>query len=530
MLNNHILTKLLLLILIARPSLQADWTPPVNISSKAVTSDNSQVAIDNNNNIVAVWLAANSDQGKHDFIQAATTHFNTRWFSALTLSDQTHDANEPHVNITNKGTAVAIWSFYHNNGQSTIQSSSLSFSLNRWSQPINIFPLAFDANEPQLAIDSNGNTLAIWHLFPTLIQSAVLPFGNNKWKNLKTLSNSGINEHPEVAIGGKGNAVAVWDDFGVEAAKLKNLSSDWTNSHTISHEQETLFPTFDTPQIASDSNGNTVAIWEVFENGNYVIESSTLPFGASKWSEPIIVSGNKTDSLNPRIAVDGEGNAYAVWELLGDKTVIQTAVLKFGTNRWSKPINLSITEKNSFEPEIAVDPFGNAVAVWETDAPNGTIVEAAILPFVKKTWSPPRLLSNKGSGNFSPQVAINHSGNIVVTWTHVEKLGFGIIQASKGKKLFPPLSPTNFRGTRLENEFATQTLFIDHLTWKPSSDPSVLGYLLFDGDKLIAKIPAKGPFVFDVPNRCKDRTYTYSLVAFNANSRGEIITIKVAGN
>jgi hypothetical protein len=65
------------------------------------------------------------------------------------------------------------------------------------------------------------------------------------------------------------------------------------------------------------------------------------------------------------------------------------------------------------------------------------------------------------------------------------------------------------------------------LTWTPSLDPQVTGYMLFKDSKLIATIPAGyGPFVYDDPIQCKsNKKITYTLYAFNA--QGETSLPKV---
>lgn len=78
-----------------------------------------------------------------------------------------------------------------------------------------------------------------------------------------------------------------------------------------------------------------------------------------------------------------------------------------------------------------------------------------------------------------------------------------------------PAGPTNFKGVVIKNKFLTQTDYIHHLTWTPSSDPNIVGYSLFRNGKLIATIPATGPFEFNDHDRKNDRD-TYTLIAFDS--------------
>jgi len=83
--------------------------------------------------------------------------------------------------------------------------------------------------------------------------------------------------------------------------------------------------------------------------------------------------------------------------------------------------------------------------------------------------------------------------------------------------LTPPLPPSHFAGKTIENKFATQTDIIHCLKWKPSPDQSVFKYELFRNGRLIAVIPASGPFVYLDHNRRKNVPDTYTLIAVSAN-------------
>ncbi|QLH34694.1 MAG: hypothetical protein HWD61_04125 [Parachlamydiaceae bacterium] len=66
-------------------------------------------------------------------------------------------------------------------------------------------------------------------------------------------------------------------------------------------------------------------------------------------------------------------------------------------------------------------------------------------------------------------------------------------------------SQNNFNGLVIKNRFATQTDIINHLTWSPSTNPSVAGYRILRNGEAIATIPQNGPFVFNDHNRRKTR-------------------------
>jgi len=68
------------------------------------------------------------------------------------------------------------------------------------------------------------------------------------------------------------------------------------------------------PAIALDSSGNAYAVWKDFRNGDYDIYFSYRPAGGD-WGPNVKVNDDAGTSTQwfPAIAVDGRGNAYAVW-------------------------------------------------------------------------------------------------------------------------------------------------------------------------------------------------------------------------
>jgi hypothetical protein len=88
--------------------------------------------------------------------------------------------------------------------------------------------------------------------------------------------------------------------------------------------------------------------------------------------------GNKAD---PAVAVDCDGNAYAVWAThIGSGSVIHSSMLPFGGS-WTDVVTLSDPAVFSDFADIAVSPCGNAVSVWlekpAVDSDNATVQSAS---------------------------------------------------------------------------------------------------------------------------------------------------------
>lgn len=481
-------------------------TPPVNISKSSQVAEEQQVAVDPAGNAVAVWRFFN---GSNFIIQAATLPFGGSWTSPVQISTPGEDSRTPQVGVDDAGNAVAVW----RGGNNIIQAATLPFG-GSWTAPVSLSaaqPLSDPL--PQVAVDPAGDAVAVW-VFASgannFIQAAKLPFGGS-WTAAVNLSVvSTLVNHPQVAIDPSGNAVAVWERFNgsnfiIQAATLIPFSNGWSAPFDLSALGQNSFEA----QVSLDAAGNAVIIW--INSTTNTIQASTLPFNTGTPTSPVDIAPG-LDS--PQVAVDPAGNAVAVWfGAEGGNSVIFSSTLPFGGS-WTTPVRISALGEDATSPQVVVDPAGDAVAVWSRF--NGThfVIQLAVLPF-GETWTSPVNVSASNVDSFEPQLGIDDAGNVVVVWNRFNGTNF-VVQASSCNHLFVPAPPSNFVGRVIENRFLTQTEIVHRLTWTPSQDPNVVGYHLYRNSKLIATIPARGPFVFDDRNRCKKTLDVYVLRSFDA--------------
>jgi hypothetical protein len=233
---------------------------------------------------------------------------------------------------------------------------------------------------------------------------------------------------PHVAVDPRGNAVAVWEhfegtNFVVQAAVRPAATGVWQAPVDLSAPSES---TNTSPQVAVDRRGNAVAVWELFNGPNYVVQASVRPAASGVWQTPVDLSA-AGDDTSPQVAVDRRGNAVAAWAAFNSTstsdTVVQAAVRPAASGVWQAPVDVSATGESVSSPEVAVDPRGDAVAVWDrgealcgcrTGTPS-TVVQAAVRPAASGLWQTPVDLSAAGD-NRSPKVAVDRRGNAVAGW------------------------------------------------------------------------------------------------------------------
>jgi hypothetical protein len=136
---------------------------------------------------------------------------------------------------------------------------------------------------------------------------------------------------------------------------------------------------------------------------------------AAPWSGPEAVSALDAEASASEVGVDAVGDATAIWTnptIVG--SVVQTAYRPAGAG-WEPPLDLSGPGGESGEVDLAVDPAGDAVAVWRERTSGNFWVEAAFKP-AGGSWQLPEVVSAPGAAVESPQVSIDETGDAVVVW------------------------------------------------------------------------------------------------------------------
>lgn len=278
-----------------------------------------------------------------------------------------------------------------------------------WSYPpITISSIDQDASDPQIGIDASGNAVALW-VENGFIKSSNFSYGGT-WSSATAISNSGASS-PRLAFDSTGNATAIWIEAGIISAAAKPFNGGWSASTSLSTSGAT------SPQIAIDTSGNIVAIWEI--SGS--IQSSTKLIGGSWPNSPDVLAASGADS--PQIAISASGNVVAVWHAVVSAVDTVYAISKTLNGSWGIAQAISNPTYNSVYPKIAVDVNGNAAAVWfrytlASAVYSDVILQASTMPF-NESWTPPVDISTSGILNPSllkACIAFDGNGNAIAFW------------------------------------------------------------------------------------------------------------------
>jgi hypothetical protein len=294
------------------PSTPRSWGTPelIETSNYGFYSRNSQIAMDGHGNAVAVW----SEEGEAGY-SIWSNHFNgSTWANAeLIETDDVGDADEPQIAMYGYGKAIAVWQrldgFRWNIWANRFDGSS-------WGTAELIETGDATASDPQIAMDGAGNAVAVW------IQS-------------------------------DGTAFSVWANHFDGSA--------WGTAAVIETD-DTVYLEY--PQIAMNDSGDAVAVWEQHAGGSQV-NIWANHFDGSTWGTAERIENSNNRTINPQIAMDGAGNAIAVWEEqieVGHRNVWAN---HFDGSAWGSARLIEHTSFSAYKPQIAMEYDGSAIAVWE---------------------------------------------------------------------------------------------------------------------------------------------------------------------
>jgi len=350
---------------------------------------------------------------------AAPAQAAPRWLPPSDLSAAGRDAEAPQVAVAPAGDVVAVWSRF--DGSNTIVQAAVRPAGGSWMPPEDLSVAGRDAEEPDVAIDAAGNAVAIWRRHDGskyIVQTATRPAGG-AWQQAIDLSVAGQTaKEPRLAVNGTGDAVAVWTrhdglDFVAQAA-TRAAGGSWQSPDDISLPGQDA----EEPQVAIDPAGDAVAVWSRYDGSRFVVQSARRVAGGA-WQGALDVSVAGQHAEEPQVAIDPAGNAVAVWSRFdGAKDVVQAAVQAPGGG-WGPGADLSPAGQNASEPQVAIDPAGNAVAVWLRENSPTEVIQSSSRP-AGGSWEPAVPLSAAGNDAEAPQVSLDPDGNALAVWSRTD--------------------------------------------------------------------------------------------------------------
>ncbi len=363
-----------------------------------------------------------------------------------------------------------------------------------WSAPVDISPAGKDAVSPQVALDARNTATLVWSQYNGsnyLIETTTSKSAGS-WLPPQSLSNPGGDSFfSRVATDKQGNSIAVWTkktktNYVIQSA-TQFSKGKWSNPVTLS-ASGTVKQNAQNPQIAVGAKGNAIAIWQWFDGTTNIIQASSRK-AQDMWSQPYNLTASVPGgdgNINPQITIDANGNAIAVWE--NNPTGTVQATVKPYNNLWTTPVTISTPGLISSQPQITVDPSGNAIVVWTGSDDTNRIIQSSTLQ--NGIWSAPVSLSDSGQDAQNPQIAIDPAGNNLAIWERYDGMNT-IIQASFkpfGSSWISPVNLSDSGQDASNPQVDFSSTHVAGVVWKRS-----------DGSNFIIQATTKSPSGFWTP-------------------------------
>ena len=177
--------------------------------------------------------------------------------------------------------------------------------------------------------------------------------------------NAGDAYSSQVAFDSGGNACAVWQQSdGITSSIWANryvAGTGWAGAALI--ETDDTGPA-SSPQVAFDSGGNAIAVWHQSDGTRNNIYANRYVTGTG-WAGAALIETDDTSAANsPQVAVDSQGNAFAVWYQNDGTTWNIWANRYISGTGWAGAGLIETDAGDAYDPQIDLDSGGNAIAVW----------------------------------------------------------------------------------------------------------------------------------------------------------------------
>ena len=330
-----------------------------------------QIAMNDAGVAIAVWMQSDIPH----FNIWANRFDGVSWGTAEMIeTDDAGDAMLPQIAMDDTGAAIAVWR--QNDGTRNNIWANRFDGVSWGTAEMIETGDAGDAMLPQIAMDDTGAAIAVWRQNDgTRNNLWANRFDGVSWGTAEMIEtdDTGDATLPQIAMDGTGAAIAVWTQNDDNSVNLRaNIwanrfdGSSWGAPELVETNSTSLATL---PQITMDDTGAAIAVWIQYDEYPASLWSNIWAnrFDGFSWSTPeMIETYDAGDASDPQIAMDGTGAAIAVWHQWDTVSGLGSIwANRFDGSSWSTPEVIETDDaRDASNPQIAMDGTGNAVAVW----------------------------------------------------------------------------------------------------------------------------------------------------------------------
>ncbi len=434
-----------------------------------------QIAVDGQLGAVAVWVL---EDGLGDTFIFANRYTRTGLWSEQPepIDDGNGRATRPRVASDGAGNSFAVWQ------RGDLVSSDQKIWANRydveagsWGTPALLQNGDVTrAKLPSVAADPSGNATAVWvqNNLDTGREDvrAIRYDPDTGWGDAETIdapAAAAVADRTAVRMDDQGGAIAVWDRRAGPAGEGGRVlwtnrytpGSGWGTAQAIKSDEDTSADGF---QLAVGANGDALVIWMQDNRSDGGGTGGAGGAGGTGGAGGVGGVGGVGGAGVPELRVD----IYAT---------------RFSGGEWdAEPTRIDGYDGgDKTGPDIAVDRDGNAYAVWSQD--DGAFKNIWVAEYTPGPgWGTPDLIEppnddpNEDGDATTPRVGVNRAGNVFVVWNQI----WDSYRTIWSNRIDPDNSWVPSSAERIEN-FASSArapqIAVDegrhaHSIWQQSSD------------------------------------------------------------
>ncbi|HEY6891484.1 MAG TPA: PKD domain-containing protein, partial [Solirubrobacter sp.] len=312
------------------------------------------VAISPKGTAIVAW-AQKDDAGKWR-VAASVRPAGGSWGAAQILSGPGTNPPEPVVAIGGNDEAWLLW---HRTPLSAEIVEGVRRPPNGGWGSVESLSSTGPASKPRLVMDQAGNATAVW-ISNTELVSSVRPAGG-AWSLPTSPSDSTTSaDYPDLAVGTQGRVAVVWKrlyPISETRAAYRDQGGAWSDSTKIG---SVSFYTGDAPTVAIDPLGGITATWSM---GFNIDVNSRLPGGAWAPTTANISVGSYSDAYAPRVVGGPSGEVIIAWHATaaqgGNRIQVRVRDPSGGWGVIQDPAG-----ETASSATIAMDGQGNAFVAW----------------------------------------------------------------------------------------------------------------------------------------------------------------------
>lgn len=306
------------------------WTANGVVISNAVDEQQvPQMASDGAGGAIIVWEDERSDIG-NIYAQRINASGNVLWTSnGVPINTASGEQSDARIISDGAGGAIIVWE----SQWTKIYAQRVNAAgVKQWGgNGVALCTAQNGKNNLRIIPDGSGGAIAVWDDFRNnrwdIYAQHINAAGGGKWNDNGVLICAAINPSythiPQLCSDGNGGAIVVWkDNRHASESDLGNIyaqliASDGTVRWTAGGIAIcTQTGTQDNPQIAIDTFGGAVIVWQDSRSGSYVIYAQRINAnGIVQWqADGLVISTEPSMQYDPQLISDGSGGAIITWE------------------------------------------------------------------------------------------------------------------------------------------------------------------------------------------------------------------------